>query len=103
MDGSKDELIKPQGCTQLPVVVPNTVDLAVADPTDENFEVMTPEEQDGLITAEDEAIHLGDDDINEDEDVIIEDHVSDEEPDEEMSDAGANERRGTQQSDGGGR
>jgi hypothetical protein len=58
LDGSDDELIRPQGCTQLPVKIPTTVDL-----TGENFnepeEILQPEIWDFGITEEDSEIHEG--------------------------------------------
>jgi hypothetical protein len=79
LDGSDDDKIKPQGCTQLPIQVPVVSNFTQEPITPE--EVMTPEEQDGLITAEDEAIHFGDEEISEEIDVVAEDDDDEEEED----------------------
>ena len=79
LDGSDDDKIKPQGCTKLPIRVPETYDLTQEPASPE--EVLQPEEQNGLITEDDEAIHLLDssEDINEETDVIMDDYLTDDE------------------------
>ena len=60
LDGTMDDLIKPQGCTKLPIKIPDHIDFT----TEENFnnphEVIQPETVELGTTDEDMAIHIGD-------------------------------------------
>jgi len=75
LDGSDDDKIKPQGCTKLPICIPRVIDLTSEEfedvAPDAKTEVMYPEEQDGLITRDDEEINVGDETIQ-DNDVVVE-------------------------------
>jgi hypothetical protein len=52
----QDDLIKPQGCTKLPLKIPDLVDLTQEEEFNNPQQVLTPEEWDSGITAEDEDI-----------------------------------------------
>jgi len=70
LDGSDDDKIKLQGCTEYPIKVPELIDLASMQDTP--AETVSPEEQDGEITEEDEAIHHANEEIDELADVVVE-------------------------------
>ena len=58
LDGTGDDAIKPQGCTKLPVVIPETVDLTRGD-FNKPDEVLQPEDWDSGLAPEDSEIHVG--------------------------------------------
>jgi hypothetical protein len=92
LDGTDDELIRPQGCTKLPLEIPQALVDLTYDPNAIE-EVVTPEEWDGRITPDDAEINFGDDVIAEkDEGVTVNESVDDNEEDGEgTSDAPAPE------------
>ena len=57
LDGTGDELIKPQGCTKLPISIPETVNQA-----EENYnnplEILQPEDWDSGVIDDDTDIHV---------------------------------------------
>ena len=60
LDGSDDDLIKPQGCSKLPIKIPELIDLTLDDNINNPIDVVTPEDLEFGITDEDIAIHMGD-------------------------------------------
>ena len=60
LDGTDDELIKPQGCTKLPITISECVDLTLDDFANPS-QVVEPEALEfGMSVDEHAAIHMGD-------------------------------------------
>ena len=79
LDGTGDELIKPQGCTKLPLEVLEYVDETSSNDFDDPIDVVSPETIEYGLTDEDTAIHVGD----EEEDICAGVLVAQEEGDDE--------------------
>ena len=71
LDGTGDELIKPQGCTKLPITVPDLVDLTLDENFDAPNEVVLPEALEFGITDEEAAIHIGDEEEEIGDDALV--------------------------------
>ena len=56
LDGTGDELIKPQGCTKLPLSIPETV--LVEENFNNPLEILQPEDWDHGVTDDDTDIHV---------------------------------------------
>ena len=59
LDGTGDELIKPQGCTKLPISIPETVN-QVKENYNNPLEILQPEDWDSGVIDDDTDIHVAD-------------------------------------------
>ena len=88
----EDDLIKPQGCTKLPLKIPELVDLTQEEEFNNLQQVLTPEEWDSGITAEDEDIQVEENETELAKDQLeVHDEVEEEEEEEEEEDETAEE------------
>ena len=71
LDGIDDELIKPQGCTKLPITVPDLVDLTLDENFDAPNEVVFPEALEFGTTDEEAEIHIGDEEEEIGDDALV--------------------------------
>lgn len=71
LDGTGDELIKPQGCTKLPIIVPDLVDLNCCEICYATNEAVLPEALEFGTTDEEAAILIGDEEEEIGDDALV--------------------------------
>ena len=71
LDGTGDELIKPQGCTKLPITVLDFVHLTLDENFDTSNEVVLLEALESGTTDEEAAIHIGDEEEEIGDDALV--------------------------------
>ena len=83
LDGTGDELIKPQGCTKLPLQIPEYIDQSLSNDFNDPVDVVSPETIEFGLSEEDTAIHVGDEEEGIRDGVLVaEEEVEDEDEDE---------------------
>ena len=71
LDGTGDELIKPQGCTKLPITVLDFVHFTLDENFDTPNEVVLLEALESGTTDEEAAIHIGDEEEEIGDDALV--------------------------------
>ena len=85
LDGTGDELIKPQGCTKLPLKIPEYIDQSLSNDFDDPVDVVSPETIEFGLSEEDTAIHVGDEEEDIRDGVLVAEEEVDDEDEDEVS------------------
>ena len=85
LDGTGDELIKPQGCTKLLLKIPECIDQSLSNDFDDPVDVVSPETIEFGLSEEDTAIHVGDEEEDIRDGVLVAEEEVDDEDEDEVS------------------